>query len=277
MMRRLGDGHYLGKLVRRETIADVVLTETRYAPRQQLPLHSHERAYICFVRRGGYTEHFATRTREAGPSTLALHPADEPHSQQFHDAEVWSFNVEFSSAWLKRVREAVAVLAQPVDFHGGPVVGLAQKLYREFRRPDTFSSLAIEGLLLELLAEAGRVRDRTACRQPPPWLARVRAELHARFDERLSLNCLATLAGVHPAHLAMTFSRHQGCTIGEYLRYQRVEYGRRRLTASTASLATIAAEAGFADQSHFTRVFRRLTGQTPRQYRVSAGYSNDAD
>src|SRR5438067_473312 len=102
-MRRLTGGHYYGTLLRRESVAGVVMTETRYEPQQCLPLHAHERAYMCLVRRGAYTERFAARTREVGPSTLAFHPPGETHAQQIHDTEVWSFNIEFSPDWLKRL------------------------------------------------------------------------------------------------------------------------------------------------------------------------------
>ncbi len=266
-MQRLTCGHYLGDVVRRETVADVVLTETRYSPRQRLPLHSHERAYMCLVRRGGYTEHFAAHTREVGPSTLACHPPNERHAQQFHDAEVRSFNLEFSPTSSDRWGKVSAVLRQPAEYRGGPVIHLAERLYREFSRPDPFSHLAIEGLTLELLAEVGRLGECVTARRPPLWLNHVREALNSRFDESPTLVELGRLVGIHPVHLAITFRRHIGCTIGEYLRNCRVEYARRRLSNSDTSLATIALEAGFADQSHFNRVFRRLTGFTPAQYR----------
>jgi len=269
-MRRLPDGHYYGKLLRRETVAGIVMTETRYEPRQRLPLHTHERAYICLVRRGAYTEQFAARTREVGPSTLAFHPPGEMHTQQIHDTEVSSFNIELSPSWLERTSGTNAPLVESAEFRGGPIASLARKLYREFRQPDAMTPLAVEGLLLELLAEAGRTREQVISRQTPPWLSRVKNAVLARFDEPVSLSELAREVGIHPAYLAASFRRHCGCTVGDYLRRQRVDYACRRLTKSDVSLADIALEAGFADQSHFTRVFSRLTGQTPGQFRRTA-------
>lgn len=266
-MKRLTGGHYMGEIVRRDSVAGMVLTETRYQPMQKLPLHTHERAYMCFVRRGGYTERFATFTREVGPSTLACHPPNERHAQQFHDDEVWSFNLEFSPSWSSRLDRINSVLAEPAAFHGGPVANLANRLYREFRWPDPFTPLAIEGLTLELFAEIGRLRNSNGSQRPPAWLNQVRDVLDNRFEKTLSLGDLAKLAGVHPVHLASTFRRHMGCTIGEYVRQRRVNYASGRLGAPDVPLATIALESGFADQSHFTRVFRRLMGVTPAQYR----------
>jgi AraC-like DNA-binding protein len=63
------------------------------------------------------------------------------------------------------------------------------------------------------------------------------------------------------------FRQHQGVTIGAYLRELRIEAARRQLSSSEQSLSEIAANAGFSDQSHFSRLFRAATGHTPAAYR----------
>jgi AraC family transcriptional regulator len=74
---------------------------------------------------------------------------------------------------------------------------------------------------------------------------------------------------VHPVHLAREFRRFEHCTIGEYVRRLRIEQACRRLTHSTDPIAAIAAEAGFADQSHFARTFKRVVGMSPVQFRAT--------
>jgi transcriptional regulator GlxA family with amidase domain len=66
----------------------------------------------------------------------------------------------------------------------------------------------------------------------------------------------------------MAFRRVFRATVGEYVRRLRVDAAQRMLTNSDISLAQIALETGFADQSHLTRVFRRATGLTPKLYRA---------
>ena len=58
-------------------------------------------------------------------------------------------------------------------------------------------------------------------------------------------------------------------SVGEYRRRRRLDYARRKLADPRLSLAEVAIDAGFADQSHLTRAFRRVTGVTPGQYRAS--------
>ena len=62
---------------------------------------------------------------------------------------------------------------------------------------------------------------------------------------------------VHPVHLAQTFRKFYRCTIGDYVRSLRIEFACRQLAATKMPLSEIALLAGFADQSHFTRTFRK--------------------
>jgi AraC family transcriptional regulator len=275
MPLRLPRGHFYGTLHGRQQVNHIVLTETRYAPGLRLPRHSHEHAYFCLVRRGTYTETFGDRGRSCGPRTVAFHPPEELHAQQIQQSEVWSFNVEISAAWLRDVREQTPTLEGPAAFQGGPLLALALRLYQEFRHADSLSPLVIEGLVLQLLGEASRLSGRRgglpSPGQPPSWVGQIRDALHTRFAESLTLGKLAALVGLHPAYLASAFRRQCLCTVGEYVRRLRVEEACRRLAATDEPLAQIALAAGFSDQSHFTRLFKRHLGMTPAAYRKSVG------
>jgi AraC family transcriptional regulator len=83
---------------------------------------------------------------------------------------------------------------------------------------------------------------------------------------------IAAAAGIHPVHLARVFRRHCGYTLGDYVRKLRVDFAARQLLATDEPLAGIAFAAGFSDQSHFTKVFKRQTGMTPADFR-SYGHS----
>jgi AraC family transcriptional regulator len=96
----------------------------------------------------------------------------------------------------------------------------------------------------------------------------VREAIDDRFGEReLRIADLAAVAGVDPAHLARSFRAHYGTTAGAYLRAIRVQRAAEALARSSATLAQIALDSGFADQSHVTRVFQRIHGVTPQRWR----------
>jgi AraC family transcriptional regulator len=149
---------------------------------------------------------------------------------------------------------------------GGELHRLAVRAYRELRSPDGASPLAIEGLVLEMMAVAMRIRA-PQIDSEPRWLERAKQYAEANCAHRLRLVEVADAVGVHPFHLARQFRRHFRCTLGEYVRRLRVEFACRQLTVSDVSLVEIALAAGFSHQSHFSRVFKQQTGMTPSAFR----------
>jgi AraC family transcriptional regulator len=265
MVTRLAGGQFLGELIRRHAFAGLSLTETRYPPGARLPRHCHEHAYFCLIRRGTYWEEYDGRQRACGPLMLAFHPPEEMHAEHFDGEEVLSFNIEITPSWVRGFAGAALPLDRPFDAQGGPAVALAVRLFDEFEHLDASSSLIIEGLILELLGLCDR--DRRGGTAVPRWLWRVRDVLTERCADTFTLADLAAEGRVHPGYLAVSFRRHFGCTVGEYVRRQRVALACRHLAGSDAPLADVALLAGFADQSHLTRTFKRQLGLTPAAYR----------
>ena len=105
-------------------------------------------------------------------------------------------------------------------------------------------------------------------KKPPSWLKRARNLLNDQFHRGPSLAEIAAAVDVHPVHFASTFRKHFGSSVGEYLRRLRVEFACRRLATSGEPLAEIAVTAGFADQSHLARQFKRAYGTSPGQWRA---------
>jgi len=205
------------------------------------------------------------RTCQTG--TLVFHPPGEAHSEA-HDSAVTSFNVEVAPGWLMSVCEFAGPLDQPAEFRGDEMVATAFQLFHECRRADKDSALAIESLTWEILAASLVQEDQAAGTSRPRWLRDARDLVDGRLNQPLTLRSVAKEAGIHPVHFAATFRRFHGCSFGEYFRRRRLEYARRQLGDPELSLAQIALDAGFADQSHLTRTFKRFTGLTPGQYRT---------
>jgi AraC family transcriptional regulator len=257
-------------MLRQHDAGGFSLSETRYLPGSTLPRHSHESHYICFVLSGTYKESYERRTRSCQPAMVLYHPAGELHAQYFDHTRVDLFRVEVNPARLRDASHADLCM-EGRDFRGGLPVGLAHRLYQEFREPDAVSHLAIEGLALELIAEIARDshRCRNTSRQPQQWLSQAHDLIKSRFLEHLTLGDIAGAVGVHPVTLAREFRQHYDSTIGEMLRRERIGFACRKLLKREESLADIALAAAFYDQSHFAKTFKKLTGLTPTEYRVS--------
>jgi len=85
------------------------------------------------------------------------------------------------------------------------------------------------------------------------------------FREQISLDELSDLTGVSPFHLNRIFTEETGMSPHAYQIHRRIEFS-KRLLLEGFSIAYVSAESGFADQSHYTRFFKRITGTTPGRF-----------
>lgn len=269
-MPTLLPGHLYGETLKNRKVASFELSERVYPPQFKTPTHSHKQALFCFVMQGRYTEVYGHHTRECAPSTLLFHPAGECHAESFHELGGRSFVIEIEPTWLNRLRKDLALADTPAEFHGGAPELLARRLYRELAEWDNVSPLVVEGLMMQMLGEATRQWARSHTQpQAPAWLQQARELLRARFTEHLTLAEIARAVSVHPVHLAQMFHKSYQCTVGDYVRKLRIEFACRELVHTETPIVEIALMAGFCDQSHFTRTFKRALGVAPSHYRQS--------
>ncbi|HYE05190.1 MAG TPA: AraC family transcriptional regulator [Planctomycetota bacterium] len=127
----------------------------------------------------------------------------------------------------------------------------------------------LQAIIAELLggaqAAANPVDERMAAR-----VRRVLAVIEARAAEPLTLADLARAAELRPSRFSEVFRAWTGHTAKDWLRRVRVERARRLLTDPRLSVAEVAERCGFADQYHFSRVFRRIDGLPPSLWRAAA-------
>jgi AraC family transcriptional regulator len=255
-------------VVRTISVEGFSLREGRHAPGSSLAWHRHAGATICFVYSGAFAERFAGLTLDCTPGTVKITPADDPHSNRFGREETRGLLVEANATAVDRLGPHAHILNERASFRDAHLSLLGDRLLAELRAGDTAAPLAIEGLLLEVLAGAARAREIRTRGTAPRWVADARDLLHDP-NQVGSLSELAAAVGVHPVTLARGFRKTYGCSAGTYLRRLRIARAAQRLSETDHSLAEIALEAGFADQSHFSNVFRRETGVSPSAFRRS--------
>jgi AraC family transcriptional regulator len=263
---KLKAGQFYGETSQALVASGFRFTEKAYPTHLQIPKHSHELSHFCFVLSGNYQEQIEAKTNERVASSLVFYPPDVSHAEKHH-SNGRHFLVETDFNGLERVQEYGARLDETVLLNCNSSLWLAARMYREFCERDLFSALALESITTELLIAASRQRLKTNERKPPRWLEEVKEFLHENFSTPPRLGELATAVGVHPTHLARVFRQFERCTVGDYIRKVRIENARRRMLTSNETLVEIALNTGFADQTHFTRSFKRVTGMTPTEFR----------
>ncbi|WP_439370338.1 helix-turn-helix domain-containing protein [Bradyrhizobium sp. PMVTL-01] len=105
---------------------------------------------------------------------------------------------------------------------------------------------------------------------PPRTVRRIREYVDAHIDQSISVKGLAEIASLSVCYFVRAFKKSVGITPHEYLMQRRVDLAMSLLSATEMPLAEIAAAAGFVDQSHCSRRFRRSVGMSPRDYRRMA-------
>jgi AraC family transcriptional regulator len=260
----------------RSSCADVdglLVTWVRFPPLAKLPLHTHERATVAVILNGSFDGLMRHTSHPCPASTLITEPSGEPHGNRFEGAGADVLTVQPDPGRLDLLEPFTGVLGEVNHMRDPGVASVARRAAGELRMPDTVAPFAIEGLVLELLALAARLRRTDAIgaeRRSPRWLSQARALLHDQYREQLRLAEVADAVGVHPVHLARVFRLRYGTPVGAYVRGLRLSWAAGRLTDSQDAIAQIAQEAGFFDQSHFTRTFRQHFGLTPQAYRRAA-------
>jgi AraC family transcriptional regulator len=255
-------GETFGQVLRTRETGGFLLRESRYAPGVRMPAHYHPRAYFSFVVGGALHESVRRGDHVYAAGSLHAHEPGDPHAGEAGRTGL----VCLSLVPLGASQEALRRHPPPAGVLDPSIALLAARGHHEMEERDAASDLALEGLVLELVAAVLRARPSHEARMPR-WLRDVRDHLHDRAGERVDLARLAALARVHPVHLVRAFRRHLGVTPAGYQRRLRIERARRALVESDTPIAELALDSGFAGQAHFTHWFRRLVGVTPAAYR----------
>ncbi|MGH7467428.1 MAG: helix-turn-helix domain-containing protein [Longimicrobiales bacterium] len=262
------DTHDCARPLKMLDVPGFCLCEASYDAGRDIPTQPHSCAQLCLTIDGGYDVEWCRGRLHCGPAALVFHPPGDAYGVRISDAGSRCMTVSIEPGVLARAADEFPDLERLQTTRRAPPRWLAFQLRRELELRDDLSTTSVESLVLALLAELGERPGLEARQDAPPWLERVREQIDDEFRRHQTLVGLAHCAGVHHVHLAREFRQRFGCTVGHYIRQRRIEFACHRLTASQDSLSTIAFQAGFSDQSHFTNTFRKLVGTTPHTFRA---------
>jgi AraC family transcriptional regulator len=169
-------------------------------------------------------------------------------------------DLELMTHWTLRDRHIKSVmLALHADLEDGSPAG---PLYGE--------SLSVALGVYLIRRYSVRMGSHTEYRggMPRVRLNRVLDYVNQNFARELRLSELAQVAGMSPAYFCELFKQSTGLTAYQYVLRRRIEQAKYYLRDPNMTVAAASTGTGFASQSHFTKVFRRLVGTTPVQFRA---------
>ena len=247
----------------------LLFAEIVHPAEQDVPRHTHHTSFYHLTLAGKYDESTSHGRICFAPFSSAFTHSDTKHDGRIAPGGVHLFTLELGWHWIQQFLQ---VHPEPETLHdcaGGRLTCLGIQLYREYQEGKAASALTIDSLVWELLAAAAALE--VGKMATPPWWDRIIELLYFEFGRDLRISDLAQEAGVHPVYLARVFRRLTKQTPGEWLQRRRIRSACEKLLDRDQGIAAIAAESGFADQSHMTRIFKRYTAMTPAQFRHTLG------
>ena len=237
--------------------------------------HAHETFSIGAVT-GGRSTYLNGRSQERiGAGVVVLMNPDDVHACNPLDDHPWSYRMMYVDvAWLTRLQHELG-FSENQDFRAfSAIMSTEPSLYRGLNR---LYAVLTDTQTDTLHKHTAAIEFFTHVQQslnPAPALAKdanLKLKRAADFisehcTRSLSLEEICASADLSASYLIRAFKQHYGMTPHAYLINRRLQFGRAQLKRGHR-IADVALEAGFADQAHFQRAFKRFHAATPRQYR----------
>lgn len=233
------------------------------------PMHAHDVWAAMLVDEGAVAYGLNRSSHVAAPGAVTLLPPGIPHDgRSTVNGRIYRKRVVyFEPGWLPVHADGRSAVRPTMP--DARSVRATQRIHAALAHPGDL--LAAEQWTLELrrlvLAHLG-----TPAGAPSdvPLARRLRELLDERFVESFTLAEIAASVNAHPSHLTRAFSQAYGLAPHQYVLSRRIDLARRLLVDGIRP-AEAASRAGFHDQSHLTRHFRRVLGTTPGAFATSAG------
>ncbi|GAB5555263.1 MAG: hypothetical protein Sapg2KO_48540 [Saprospiraceae bacterium] len=261
-MEVLKKGEYTGDIVSRLSLDGNIITNTHYSTEKNNPhWHAHENFHISFVFQGGKAETSRSTTYGKKTGTIFAYHAGEKHRWISNEGVSKSANIEIGSSFLKRYSLSECEIKESL-YTNVDTKAIILKIQSEMMFKGTDSTNSIQSLLLELVSGSSEVKKRVR----PQWIKDLTVLLHDNWNDQITLKEMSEIVGVHPVTISKYFRNYFSCTLGEYQRKLKIEQSIELIKHSDQSLSEIAFFCGFADQSHFIRNFKKMTGFLPKHF-----------
>lgn len=241
------------------------------------PMHTHDTWTVIVVDDGAITYDLGRRQHAADRPVVTVLPPHVPHDGRSARAGGFRKRVLYLNGDMMAERLIGPAVDHPELPDPALVHGL-RALHAVLDGPgDEFEAQSRLDVVTHRIGAALRRRPAPPTRPDPPLARRLREYLDDRLTAAIVLSDAGRDLGAHPGHLIRAFSRAYGMPPHRYLVGRRIDLA-RRLLWDGAGTAEAAARAGFYDQAHLTRHWRRTLGSTPAAFvRSGSGHNRPSE
>jgi len=233
--------------------------------------HAHEEYSLGIVDKGKSSFWYEGKYEEVSPKTIVFIPPNLVHSCNPQQADHWKYKMLFiNTSWIdgfinskeRPVFNYPIVKANSDD----EIFNLTNKMIENLTR--NVNPLEKEGSIIaifeKMASHFNQIKNKSY-KEELPKLKIVKEYLHSKFFEKITLDQLELISGINKFHIIRLFKEEFNIPPHTYQTLLRINYAKKQLRKQR-SIAEVALEAGFYDQSHFNKVFKSHMGITPDRY-----------
>lgn len=235
------------------------LEDSVYPPFLHMPAHRDRFSRISIILDGELQEVHDTHNIKAIKGSLVIKPKHCLHENTFGNRPVRALSISFYDEslfesffnhwqWIRHSKANVS----------------AARLWCEIKKIRNEEKLM--KCLNDFISTVATLTQESS-KKSVPWLAELKKLLETDLTDAEDINQIAEKFFFHRVHLSRAFKKHFCTSPVEYRKYAKVSAAFSDLLLTSKSLAAIAFDAGFSDQSHMTREFMRYIGYTPAKFR----------
>ncbi|MNO30413.1 HTH-type transcriptional activator Btr [compost metagenome] len=173
--------------------------------------------------------------------------------------------IQYASMANRRQEDDFLIGSSSLHQASTQLMARSGELYNAWIEPDDRKPFKVQQLFTQFIVE---LHHEMAAKKETSgnWLELVFEYIEAHYNEDITREQMATLAGVSPEHFSRTFRKIMGQTFSAYITLLRIRRAQQRILTSSPNLTTLAHEVGYEEGTYLSRKFKQLVGLSPTAY-----------
>ncbi|WP_334332919.1 AraC family transcriptional regulator [Companilactobacillus sp. HBUAS59544] len=259
------------------TLPIQLVTHTKYIRNKNILRHWHQAVELNYLIRGHAKFSISGQEIEANSDQLVIINSNEIHAVQpmfFPDSLILTFLIpydfltkeikNFDSYWFVNSTDQTKIKRDLKDYYHHSLMNSSSK--NLLLKSDTYQ------LLYDLITDCAIDKKMVSNMPVLPILdklSKIISYVETHSQEALTLNQLASQAHLSPGYFSRVFKKQMGQSVMEYVNLVRLKNAFELLTNTKYNLQVISDRVGFPNVKSFRKIFKKIYGETPKQYRKS--------